>query len=301
MEKEVKKSVKKKDFYLIVFELLKQGLNPSKISSKLSISKQNINYYIRKLKNEGIIEKKGYGTWEVKQLLPNTLTKRTKEIRGHAFIWVVKLPQEIQGLKDKVQGTILNKGQVRIFIKNHKIWIGKKSIVVYEPHSFYGKTSIDARKYAVISLLEVLQALENKYNIKLHKKIFKPSREHYGLIKNDLARQYNRKGEKMIIHDDLEGNWLWIDDSKGLGELETNSLVRSKQVQTFWNDHKKHDFQVNATFVLNSMNQVTQNQLIFAKNMETHIEAIKTLSNSVKELEKTIKELKKASDPLDKV
>jgi hypothetical protein len=298
MKKEVKKLVQKEDFYLTIFELLKQGLNPSKICSQLQISKQNINYYIRKLKNEGIIEKKGYGTWEVKTLLPNTLTKNTKSIRGHAFIWVIKLPKEIIGLNEKVEGTILNKGQVRLFIKEHKVWIGKKSIVIYEPHSFYGKSSIEARKYAVIGLLEVLGELENKLGIKLHKKIFKPSREHYGQIKNDLARQYNRKGEKLVIHDDLEGDWLWIDDSEGLEELETKSIVRSKQVQDWWNDNKAHDFKVTPSFLLNSINQVTSNQAMFGKNLETHIEAIKTLSLAVNELKETVKSLKKEQSPI---
>jgi hypothetical protein len=283
--------VVKKDFYLIVYDLLKQGFNPSKISEKLGLSKQRINFYIRYFKKEGIIYKKGYGTWEVKEVktsLVRTLPKEVKQIRGHAFIWTIKLPKEMEGLGNKINAPRLNKGQARLFIKNHKVWIGKKSIVVYEPHSFYGKDSIESRKYAVISLLEVLDALEYQLGIKLHKKIFKPSREHYGQIKNDLARQYNRKGEKMIIHDDLEGNWLWIDDSESLNELETNNLVRSKQVQDWWNDHKSHDFKVTPSFLLNSMNQITQNQAIFDKNFQSHLAILNKLSLAVDELRKEI-------------
>lgn len=292
--KEVKTLLLTDNFYLTIFELLKQGFNPAKICSKLNISKQNLNYYIRRFKNEGFLQKKGYGTWEtkeVKTLLPKTLSKQVKEIRGHAFIWTIKLPQNLIDLRDKIEGITLNKGQKRIFIKNHKVWIGKKSLVIYEPKSFYAKNSIEARKYAIISLLEVVEAFENKFNVKIGKKIFKPSREHYGQIKNDLARQYNRKGEKMIIHDDLEGNWLWIDDSKGLGELETNNLVRSKQVQDWWNDKKEHNFKITDTFLLSSIAHVTENQEVFAQNLVSHVEAIKKLGNAVDELKEVVKKV----------
>ncbi len=59
--------VKKRDLYLTVFNLIKKGESPMNISKILNISKQNLQYYINYLKNNGYINKIGYGTWEVKK------------------------------------------------------------------------------------------------------------------------------------------------------------------------------------------------------------------------------------------
>lgn len=67
MVKEVKKRSKKKNFYLTVFNLIKEGKSPSNICKILNISKQRLQYYIGKLKDRGNISKIGYGTWEVKK------------------------------------------------------------------------------------------------------------------------------------------------------------------------------------------------------------------------------------------
>lgn len=62
--KEVKKEVKK-EFLFNLISLIKKDLNPSQIAKKLDISKQKLNYYIKELKNLGLIKKIGYGVWEV--------------------------------------------------------------------------------------------------------------------------------------------------------------------------------------------------------------------------------------------
>ena len=305
MKKEVKKVPSKKSFYFTILNKLKAGLNPAKICKDLKISKQNLNYYIRQIKDLGYIEKKGYGVWEIKEVKTftfNTLRKRSKKtIRGHAFIWTAKTPKKIRNWENTLKKSNTPYKLVgfnkfpRIFIKNRKVWLGSKRITIYENRSFYGVNAIESKKYAVIGLLEILKTLENKLNINLKPYIFKPSREHYGIIKNDLAIQCNRTGEKIHIRDNLEGEWLWIDDSLQLGELETGgikALPRSLQVQNWFNDHKKNNFEVTPTFVLETMNGIQQNQLMFAKNMKSHIVAIQNLARGVKEFTKEIKNKK---------
>jgi len=118
------------------------------------------------------------------------------------------------------------------------------------------------------------------------------------MIKNELARQVNDKGEKLIVRDDLDGEWLFIDDSFSLGELETagKGITQDRaelnlNVQNWWNDMKETNFKVTPSFLMENINKVTNNQLMFAKNFESHVEAIQTLSKCVKELEDRIKEL----------
>jgi DNA-binding IscR family transcriptional regulator len=289
----------KENFYLTVLDLFKQGLNPSKISKKLNISKQKLNYYIRKLKKNGYIEKKGYGTWEVKTFSLSQINLKQLKVRGHAFVWKVKIHKNFNWeeiLKGKNFKLVGKEKYPRIIIKDKKVWLGKNRIIIFENKSFYSNNAINSKKLAVFSLLEVLRALESKLSINLRPYAFSLSREHYGLIKNELARQCNKKGEKIHIRDDIDGEWLWIDDSESLNELETNKVGNNLGVQNWWNDMKKNKFQVTPSYTLNSINQVTQNQMMFAQNFETHVEAIKTLSEKVKELSEVIKELKNAKN-----
>lgn len=293
------------NFYLTILELLKQGKFPKEIAEEMKISKQKLYYYTRILKQLGFIEKKGYGVWEVKRSKKNDLEHaikwKEKKVRGHAFIWKIKLPKKfdwIKILKEKGISYNLVRGYTpRIFIKNRKVWLGKETIIIYENKSFYGKNAIQSRKYAVFELLEVLRAISKKLSISLGKVYFRPTREHYGLIKNELARQCNKNGEKIIVRDDLDGEWFWIDDSEGmLGEMETGGKGITKdratlnlEVQNWYNDMKKYDFKVTPTFLMENINKVTQNQLMFAKNIETHMKILKKINKAIDELRKEIK------------
>lgn len=294
---ESKKKVSKKDFYLPILSLLKKSTNLKEIQKTLSISKQDLNYYLRILKKKGLIERKGRGYYEISKIIPKD-TNLPKEIRGHAFIWSVKLPKVIKNWENRIK--ILEKANIpfkligllkktpRIFVEGKKVWLGEKTLVIYEPHSFYGINAIESRKYAVFSLISCLQVLESKFDINLRPYTFKPSREHYGIIKNDLAIQCNKSGEKIHIKDDLEGEWLWIDDSLQLGELETGgtrALLRNVQVQRWWNDQKKHNFQVTPSFLMESINGLIQAQQMnndklnyIAQNYASHVKIVEKLN-----------------------
>ena len=319
-------------FYLTVFNLLKNGKNPAKIKKELNISKQALNYYLSSLKHSGFIRKIGYGTWEVKvkevkerwlkdplptsknlkqkvyKVPTNKNLKQKIEVRGHAFIWSIKLPEEIKNWDKRIE--ILSKNGIdfklvgiskktpRIWIDNKKVWLGNKTITIFETGSFYAKNSIDSRKYAVISLIETLKKIERKLNINLHPYMFRPSREHFGLIKNDLAIQCNRNKEKIHIRDDIE-EWLLIDDSEGLGELETigsKALTRNIQVQNWWNDLKKHNFELTSSKTLemfalsnNLIGQVTQNQLMNAENIKKHQKVLDDMLITLREIRNNLK------------
>jgi predicted transcriptional regulator len=300
----------KVNLYLFVLNLLKQGKSPSKISKELNLTKQNLQYYLTTLKKKGIIQKKGYGTWEVKEVQTfnsNTLDQNPKPIRGHAFIWTIKLPSEMKGWKEHLDNLKipyrLVRGQTpRIFLGKKKVWLGQKTITLYEPNSFYGQNAIESRKYAVFTLLEDLKKLERLLRFKLGKYVFSPAREHFALIKNDLAKQVNKEGEKIVVRD-YNGDWLWVDASDGIGELETgnhNALVNNIGVQKWWNDMKETKFEVTPKFILNSINQVTQNQLMFNQNFESHVEAINELSSSVRKLTEQVLRLEEENRRLRK-
>lgn len=313
--KEVKKEVKNK-FLQDIYNSISNNKNPSTISKELNISKQKLNYYIKQLKNKGLIRKIGYAVWEVKKVLKDTSFSSQfigssshtdyKDIRGHAFSWKIKLPNEIKGLnfesKLKSKGIkyklIGLKNTPRIICLNKKVWLGKNNIIVYDSSSYMGKNAIESRKLAVYRLMLIIQELEKSLNISLKTQNgyqFKPSREHYSIIKNDLAHQYNEQGKRLIIRFHGE-TWFIIDNSYNLDEAETihpeTALTDSLGIQRYFNQHKELKYEVTPKFILESINQVTNNQLMFAKNLESHVKAMNDISESNKLLQETIKELK---------
>jgi len=231
--KEVKiiprKEVKKK-LLLDILSAIRAGNNPTHISKELSISKQKLNYYLRELKDKGFIKKIGYGVWEVKSSHKDTRSLEVKEVRGHAFIWKIKLPKiknwdkrkEILE-KMKIPYKTIRMGTPRILFKNRKIWLGSKNLVIYETKSFIAKSSLQSRKMAVWGLIELLEALESKLKVSFKTPEgyqFSVSREHYALMKNQLAIQCNKTGERINVRD-KDGVWFIVDNSYNLDEAET--------------------------------------------------------------------------------
>ena len=61
-----------------VLSLIKTGKSPAQISKDYNIPKQNISYFVGKLKKAGCIEKIGYGVWNY--LKPYNKSKKTAVI-----------------------------------------------------------------------------------------------------------------------------------------------------------------------------------------------------------------------------
>lgn len=285
----------RKNLYLSIYELIKRGKNPSKICKELSISKQKLYYYTHKLKEKGLIEKLGYGVWRSKKTTKDTILL-VKEVRGHAFIWKVKLPKIKNWNKRKKiikNYKVVGKFNIpRIYIKERKVWLGDKNIIIYDHNSFYGKSAIESRKYAFINLIEILEEIERKLKINLKPYQIKPTRQHYSLVKNNLAIQCNRQGKKIRILSEDGSPWFIIDDSYNLDELETlhreTALIDSIGVQKYFNSHRRTDFKVTPEFILKSINGVTENQVMFAKNIEYHFEVLESIKKAIQELREEI-------------
>ena len=296
----------KKISLLEVVILIKKGLRPAQIAKKFGIEKQNVQYYLDKGKEQGILTKIGYGTWQVDPIQEVKITTQEalsqpqkKEVRGHAFIWKVKPgkkfdwkrilnERKIKFIEVGMQGT------PRIFVKNRKVWLGQRFITIYEPSSFFGTTAIDSRKYAVFELLSILKAMENQLGINLRQFKFTPRREHYALIKNNLAIQCNKQGFKINVKDDIDGFWFSIDDSFNLGEAETmgkRALPLNKKAQDYFNAHKRTEFKVTPEFILDQMHG--QQKIIdgVIKTSKYHQANIKSHHRVLGKIEKAIERL----------
>ncbi|HDK25987.1 MAG TPA: hypothetical protein ENG48_02690 [Candidatus Atribacteria bacterium] len=299
-----KKTTSKANLYFTILELFNQNKTTSEITKELNISKQRLYYYTRILRELGFLQKKGYGVWEVirskKDDLEHAINWRNKQIRGHAFIWKVKLSRKYDWVsileRNNIPYKLVRGYTPRIYINNKKIWLGKETIIVYDTKSFYGKNAFESKKHAVWSLLSTLNNLSNQLKIDLGKIYFTVSREHYGLIRNELARQCNDKGEKIIIRDDLDGEWFWIDDSNGmLGEMETGGKGFTKsraglnlEVQNWWNDMKKTNFKVTPSFLMESLGKIVQVQQMNANNIVKHQKVLDEMLITLKKIQESL-------------
>lgn len=262
-----------KKFLLVLLDYIK---NNNKLPD-LDMSKQALNYHIKKLKVSNIIYKTGYSTWSVdydkyeqfkfrkqvkimpKVAKPTEIEKLTKKtIRSHGFVFTLKLPniqnwnyRETYLIKHKIpyKNIGIHNNTQSITFRSCKIWLCSKTIVIYFPKdkSYFDINAENGKNYAIYNLESILKGLEIHLNVDLkikHKYEFKVSRQHYANINNSLAMQYNKNGRKLNIYN-KGGLWFIIDNSFNLNEAETidpNTADKDmdKVVMPFFNDLKDH-------------------------------------------------------------
>jgi DNA-binding Lrp family transcriptional regulator len=310
--KKVNQGKNNEKFYLTVFSLIKEGLNPSKISKRLNISKQRLSYYIRFLKANNYIQKIGYGTWKaIKEVKISTLSGESayKEIRSHGYRFRLELRHINKW--DRRESYLQDKGiyysklkglgnKLRVIIDGYTCWLNNSSIIVIFPKnkSYLSISAEEGNNYAILDFMRIIKRLESLLNVEFTikgKYQFKPFLQHHALIKNELAKIYDKEGKKLFVYDE-KGLWLLIDNSFNLHELELVSPISAiydtdNVIHPFLNSLKKNPVTVDG--LLNMIGLVTENQLVFAENQRSHIKAIQDLSKGVNELVEVVKELKK--------
>jgi DNA-binding transcriptional ArsR family regulator len=332
MNKEVKKHLGSKNFYLFVLEQLKTGVRPSKICTNLGISKQALNYYLSSLKKEGLISKLGYGVWEVKEVkeVKKHLADRLQhpvsiealkqdQVRAHAFQFTLSLPKDLRnwdkrkellqtaGITFKDMPNVFG-GAELIEFKGKKVILTNKSIVVNEPKDYLTETADNAKSYAVNNFLVFIRSLENylKANFSYGGQYkFKVTRQHYALVKNALAKQYDKEGKKLEVYQAGE-LWFLIDNSFNLHEAETVHPVTAsgdnKKVQDFFNGIKQVEG-FTPQFVTNAIAQSVQCSIQNAQNLDhyaihlkAHVESVQKLGTAVEQLTKIIARLENGNN-----
>lgn len=333
ISKEVQNQLRSSNLNLFVYDQLKAGLRPSKICGQFGLKKTTIQYHLSMLKQAGLIEKVGYGVWEIiKEFNEKEVQKTTKvtsrqlrgdlnlfkqdRVRGHAFQFKINLP-ELRNWKNREKLFLkkdikfeplliggINRGQ-KLEFKGRKIWLTNKSIVIYEKSSYLADTSKESQERAIQDMLALMKSLEKhlQANFKTGRYYkFKVSRQHYSLVKNALAQQYDKEGNKLQVFNE-DGLWFLIDNSFNLHEAETvhpkTSVDDNKKVQDYFNGVKKLE-NYTPQFVVNSMQGIQNNQLVFAENMKSHIKAIQDVGNATQMLKEEVIHLRKVIDKNEK-
>ncbi|KKM97757.1 hypothetical protein LCGC14_1164670 [marine sediment metagenome] len=314
-----------------VLRFLYKGGNPHSISKYLKIARPTTIQHLNELRDKGLVRKgqkdeDKYGdpyqiTEKGRFLIEECVgfpiksshkgMSKDKKTRGHAFIWKIKSNKKFDWKKllDEKKIKFEPKGIAdtpRIIINKKKVWLGKYNISIFEPkwNSFFNKNPTKSRNDAIYEMNQDIETLKEKLGIEFKYK-FTCRRQHYGFVDNKEARFFIKKKKKILIKNE-KGYWFTIDFSQNeYKEAETihekDALIDGHGYQDLMNSHEKTNFKVTPTFILEAMNGIQQNQLIFAKNMESHIKAIQDLSKGVNEFRREnvswkkekVKEIKK--------
>ena len=283
--KEVKKEVKNNDFYLMVYDLIKEGKSPKDIAPQLFPNSekpmQRLQYYLTYLRDKGYIQKLGYGTWEVKKELKKFSlgTKVDKPLTNlHALqinfpILMGKVHDKDWQVKEKLKNWIpkykqdLNLGGLTIKNNNNK------SITVYA-------------KSRDISNIEDVDNLAQKIRVYVYnffKKdgvildVLNCQTKNMNLATGDeAAKGLNRKGEKFELNlgkkaekifpkDDMDAK-AWIDSSPKPFTAETNDLEWKREYLSM-------PFRIRDS--INVLNSMAHNLAYVAENYKSHVKMVK--------------------------
>mgnify|MGYP007071575736 CR=1 FL=1 len=179
------------------------------------------------------------------------------KIRSHAFGFYLDIPKIFNWCnrnkfldKKKIPYVVDNLGQgQKLKIDSYHIFLYNKGIrflLQNEDKSFLTKSGTLGNELASKDLIFTIKKLESKLGLSfsINKKYkFRVTKQHQALIKNELARWYNKEGKKLSVYDET-GRWLIIDDSFNLDELEcvhgrTAHLDADNVVAPFFNNLKK--------------------------------------------------------------
>jgi len=223
--------VKPSNLYLYILQQLKHGNQPAKMLRELGIPKTTFQYYLKNLKDRGVISKLGYGTWGVVNegiLVKNEKCEAVRigmdspqtnfsyflpdSVRAHAFVFTLKISEHLRNWSNENRELFLSKNNInftnltvfgggqRILLKGRKIWLTNKSVIVYEKSSYLAETAANAKSHAIYNFISLIKSLERLLHADFTERAgrqytFKVSRQHYALIKNALAKQYDAEGK----------------------------------------------------------------------------------------------------------
>lgn len=310
VKKRVKFNIEKTQELL---KYLSQFLTITQIAHLKKVSFTAIYKRINRLIQKGYIRKIGKG-YELTDLGLNYLNKYSpNQIRLHNLAFKVNIlsnPRNWELKRSKVvQMRVLSKSvalqntsyEIHSF-SNLKVKTTSKSILFYMP-AFYGHSTDDCFKQSLDSLWNSIPKIENLFKIVLikdRKCNIEVISSHYAKLQDSLAKLYKLEGNKLYVKDEQDNIWLIADFSFRESELETIYNKTSKEdmdtVKDFLNDLRKNPATISQ--VTGLINQVTANQVIFDKNMTSHISAIQELGKGVKKLTKVMRGILKENQSL---
>ena len=306
-KKMVTKKVKNTEYEVLKY--LTQFLTITEIAKQRKVSRTAIYKVIYRLIDKGLVRKigKAYEVTDRGLHYLNRYSPNLIRLHNLAFkISIITKPNNWELKRSKiVQLRVLSK-QVNLNnnsyeihnFRNLKIKTTNNSIIFYMP-TIYGKNTDICFSEALEMLFKSIPKIESLFKVTLikdRKTNIEIISQHYAKLQDIIAKKYRTEGNKLYVKDD-EGNLRIIADySFRVDELEAIYNKTAKEDMDVMQNFIKEllNTPVTTTKLMEMIRGVTANQMIYAKNMESHISAIKELGKGVRELSKLNKLHKKS-------
>lgn len=307
--KEVKKRSKTLNFYLTIISLIKQSKSPYDVCSKFNIPKQNAKYYIKQLKDKGIIKKIGYGVWkaeknaeeQVKQIFVRVEVEKPN-INLHSLIITIPILKGVLRGQDweirhKFNNWLPKYKKVSILggltLKNNN----NKSITVYAKTRDIGDLEeIDNLAFKIRWWIGEFCKKENVvldiFNCQVKNlNIATRDKKAEGMVRKSekFELDLNKKSEKIFEKDNINAK-AWLDSSPWPFSVETNDKEWKREYLSM-------PFRIRDSFIimentLRTLKIQTEATSYLAENIKSHIPAWTSGANDTKKVLKIIKQIR---------
>lgn len=248
--KELQKSRKNKNLDLTIFSAIQSGLMPVGICEKYGLNMKTVSYHLGKLKASGSIKRIGYGTWKAIEFREKDVQRikvgeskpfiiPRNDIRGHAIhfhLCIPKIPNWGKRADFFKDSKTINKKGIRIIIKDHKVHLYDRSIIIYSPKgmSYFADSSEDSEYRAILTAYSIIESLESKMGVSLkvnRRYKLRVFNHEFAHIKDGFAKEFIEKDNKVKVL--LQDGWLLIDNSFNFMENESGGR-RAIEIMDGW-------------------------------------------------------------------
>ena len=327
--KNVKNNVKRAR----VLDLLNNGANPSNIAQDLRTSLVAVYRLIQRMKKDGLLSSDNQlteaGNNHVKKYLAISsdvkFNIKQNVIRLHnvqVTINILNKPQNYDYRKNNIikfkvknyKTTNLKYNWKEEFVMNEvKVKTNINSIEIF-PNDIYAETQQHAAKRLMDIIFSIISKLENLHKITLIKDGYcniRISRQHYALVRNQLAKFYRneQKGNTFRIFDEVDGKArLTMDISKGPefeAEHPSKSPADIDKCQVWFKDliNKETDLPSDTRSMITGLAEISRNMMQrqqqsllieqdYAKNIKIHLKVLKGMDSSFKKFNSLLSQKK---------
>jgi len=282
-----------------VYNLLTNDFLPiKKIALRRKTSRQAVHKIIKKLIKKGAINK---DLKKVDNFQSSGLTSTKIRLHGQEFnIKLLYKDHRYQKQYKKSNIIFIDGNTIKLFRDSIELFINKSFLADDVDKAFYNSLKyLNRLILRVENDLKVILLKNRSQNIKL-------VNMHISETNNELAKDHNIRGDKFKVYAKEDGKlWGLIDNSFNLNELETVHPETSKQdmtkIRNIFNNYRDNELPLPSEIynmihqIVKAQETITENQVVFDKNMQSHIKAIQELANGMKRFNKQLDKLSQQS------
>lgn len=164
-----------------------------------------------------------------------------------------------------------------------------ESIIIIARKRYYSNNPYEALEEAINDVMDIISYLEERFKFNLFPNQI-PSLQirhnHFNRIADHLAEHCKKNGSRFLVELD-KNRKVWVDYSEPFGK-EANYPNGQELLEKHTKDLLLNKPMTNSE-LQNMVGKVTQNQMMFAKNIEKHMNILDEMSKTLKKIQDSIK------------